>query len=49
VGHELGFMGGTRTRGIKPYKMGQVLSELQGPVGRLRLKMSHEKYIRNRS
>jgi hypothetical protein len=39
AGHELGFMGGTRTRGIKPHKMGQVLPELQEAVRRLRLKM----------
>jgi hypothetical protein len=39
AGHELGFMVGTRTRGIKPNKMGQVLPELQEAVRRLRLKM----------
>ena len=39
AGHELGFMGGTRTRGIKPHKMSQVLPELQEAVLRLRLKM----------
>ena len=48
AGHELGFMGGTRTRGIKPHKMGQVHPELQDAVRRLRLKMPHEKGIRNR-
>ena len=37
VGHELGFMGGTRTRGIKPHKMNQVLPELQEVVRRQRL------------
>ena len=42
AGHELGFMGGTRTRGIKPQKMGQVLPELQEAVRRLRLKMTYE-------
>ena len=42
VGHELGFMSGTRTRGIKPHKMGQVLPELQEAVRRLRLKIPHE-------
>ena len=36
VGHELGFMGGNRTRGIKPHKMGQVLPELQAAIRRLR-------------
>ena len=36
AGHELGFMGGTRTRGIKPHKMGQVLPELQAAIRRLR-------------
>ena len=35
AGHELGFMGGTRTRGIKPHKMSQVLPELQEAVRRL--------------
>ena len=35
AGHELGFMGGTRTRGIKPNKMGQVLPELQAAIRRL--------------
>jgi len=35
VGHELGFMGGTKTRGIKPHKMGQVLPELQEAVRRI--------------
>ena len=39
AGHELGFVGGTRTRGIKPHKMSQVLPELQEAVRRLRLKM----------
>jgi hypothetical protein len=29
AGHELGFMGGTRTRGVKPNKMTQVMPELQ--------------------
>ena len=48
VGRELGFMGGTRTRGIKPHKMGQVLPELQEALRRLRLKMPHGKGIRNR-
>ena len=38
AGHELGFMGGTRTRGIKPHKMGQVFPELQEAMRRLRLK-----------
>ena len=42
AGHELGFMGGTRTRGIKPHKVGKVLPELQEAVCRLRLKMPHE-------
>jgi hypothetical protein len=36
AGHELGFIGGTRTRGIKPNKMGQVLPELQAAIRRLR-------------
>ena len=36
AGHELGFMGGTRTRGIKPHKMSKVLPELQEAVRRLR-------------
>ena len=36
AGHELGFMGGTRTRGIKPHMMGQVLPELQAAIRRLR-------------
>ena len=36
AGHELGFMGGTRTRGSKPHKMGQVLPELQAAIRRLR-------------
>jgi hypothetical protein len=36
VGHKLGFMDGTRTRGIKPNRMGQVLPELQEAVRRLR-------------
>jgi len=48
VGHKLGFMGGTRTRGIKPHKMSQALPELQEAVRRLRLKMPREKDIRNR-
>ena len=39
AGHELGFKVGTRTRGIKPNKMSQVLPELQEAVRRLRLKM----------
>ena len=43
VGHKLGFMGGTRTRGIKPHKMGKVLPELQEAVRRLRIKMPREK------
>ena len=38
AGHELGFMGGTRTRGIKPHKMCQVLPELQDGLLMLRLK-----------
>ena len=36
AGHELGFMGGNRTRGIKPHKIGQVLPELQAAIHRLR-------------
>ena len=48
IGHELGLMGGTRTRGIKPHNMGQILPELQDAVRRLRLKMLHAKDIRNR-
>ena len=36
AGHELGFMGGTRTRGIKPHKMGKVFPELQEAVHRPR-------------
>jgi hypothetical protein len=48
AGHELGFMGGTRTRGIKPHKMSQVLPELQEAVRRLRFKIPHEEDIRNR-
>ncbi len=42
AGHELGFMGGTRTRSIKPHKMSQVLPELQEAVCRLRLKIPHD-------
>lgn len=38
VGHELGFMRGTRTRGVKPHKKGQVLPELQESVRRIRIK-----------
>jgi hypothetical protein len=38
VGHKLGFMGGARTRGRKPDKMGQVLPELQKAVRRLGFK-----------
>ena len=38
AGHELGFMGGTRTRGIKPHKMGQALPELQAALLQLKLK-----------
>ncbi len=48
VGHELGLMGGTRTRGIKLHKMGQVLMELQEAVRRLRLKMPHDEDVWNR-
>ena len=48
IGHELGLMGGTRTRGIKPHNMGQILPEFQDAVRRLRLKMLHAKDIRNR-
>ena len=43
VGQKLGFMGGTKTRGIKPHKMNQVLPELQDAVCRLRLKESISK------
>jgi len=43
VGQKLGFMGGTKTRGIKPHKMNQVLLELQDAVCRLRLKESISK------
>ena len=38
AGHELGFMGGTRTRGVKPNKMTQVMPELQKMVRRIRIK-----------
>jgi len=38
VGYELGFMGGTRTRGIKPHKMSQVMPEFQEMVRRIRIK-----------
>ncbi len=38
AGHELGFMGGSRTRGIKPHKMGQMLPELQDVINRLYFK-----------
>jgi hypothetical protein len=48
AGHELGFMGGTRTRGIKPHKMSQVFPELQEAVRGLNLKIPHEEDIRNR-
>jgi hypothetical protein len=41
-------MGGTRTRGIKPHKMGQALPELQEAVRRLSLKIPHEEDIRSR-
>ena len=37
VGRELGFMGGTRTRGIKPHKMGEILPELQEALRLLNL------------
>jgi len=36
VGHTLGFMNGTRTRGRKPHKVRQVLPELQLAVCKLR-------------
>ena len=49
VGHQLGFMNGTRTRGRKPSKMSQVFPELQEAVCQLRLKMSHEADIRGLS
>ena len=45
VGHRLGFMGGTRTRGIKPNKMGQVLPELQEAVRRLQLYSPMKRYV----
>jgi hypothetical protein len=45
AGHELGFMGGTRTRGIKPHNMSQVLSKLQEAVRRLRFKSYNLSYI----
>ena len=38
AGHELGFMGGNRTRGIKPHKMSQVMPEFQEMVRRIRIK-----------
>ena len=34
-GHKLGFMKGTRTRGVKPHKMVQVLPELQEAMSRI--------------
>ena len=45
VGYRLGFMGGTRTRGIKPNKMGQVLPELQEAVRRLQLYSPMKRYV----
>jgi len=45
AGHELGFMGGTRTRGIKHNKMGQVLPELQEAVRRLQLYSPMKRYV----
>ena len=39
IGHTLGFMSGTRTRGIKPNKMDQVLQELQEAAYRLHKKV----------
>ena len=38
VGHKLGFMNGTRTRGRKPHKMDQVLPELHEAMRRLHFK-----------
>jgi hypothetical protein len=38
VGFVLGFMGGTRARGIKPQKMSQVLSELQAATRRISMR-----------
>ena len=35
VGHKLGFMNGTRTNGVKPHKMVQVLPELQEAMSRI--------------
>ena len=35
VGHKLGFMNGTRTKGVKPHKMVQVLPELQEAMSRI--------------
>ena len=35
AGHKLGFMKGTRTRGVKPHKMVQVLPELQEAMSRI--------------
>ena len=43
VGHQLGFMNGTNTRGVKPHKMNQVLPQLQYAVCLLRLKESTSK------
>ncbi len=39
IGHTLGFMSGTRTRGIKPNNMDQVLQELQEAAYRLHKKV----------
>ena len=36
VGHQLGFMSGTRTRGPKPKRMAEVFPELQSALGGLR-------------
>ena len=38
IGHQLVLMNGTRTRGVKPHKMGQVLPELQHAARLLYLK-----------
>ena len=38
IGHELGFIKGPRTRGVKPHTMDQVLPELQQMVRQLRIK-----------
>ena len=47
AGHELGFMDGTRTRGIKPHKMSQVFTELQEMVRRIRIKKLRSRELKH--